>query len=136
PRQRAHHHHHRRSRTAAAVRGQSDVRRALPDGYRPARPDHPHRGVPRVSVVDEHGLAHPQGTPDPAHHWRCPMTPIILLVGATIGAGLFLLIRATVPSQPALSSAVERLTATPEATRGSDVELEGFEERLGAWAER
>lgn len=64
------------------------------------------------------------------------MTSIILFVGATTGAGLFLLIRATLPSQPALSPAVERLTAAPETTRGSDVELEGSEERLGAWAER
>lgn len=64
------------------------------------------------------------------------MTPIVLLVGATLGAGLFVLIRAAMPAQPALSSAVERLTAAPDAAQSPDAEPEGFEERLGAWAER
>ena len=40
------------------------------------------------------------------------------------------------PTQPALSSAVERLTAAPDASQSPDAEPEGFEERLGAWAER
>lgn len=64
------------------------------------------------------------------------MTPFILIVGATIGAGLFVLIRASVPSQPALPSAVDRLTASPEAAQAPDSEPEGLEERIGAWAER
>src|SRR5699024_3947185 len=102
----------------------------------PAHPLGPHRSVPRLAVVDEHGLTHPQGPTDPSHHWRRTMTPIVLLVGATIGAGIFVLIRAAMPTQPALSSAVERLTAAPDASQSPDTEPEGFEERLGAWAER
>lgn len=65
------------------------------------------------------------------------LTPLILLVGALVGAGVYVLVRALIPTQPSLAAAVDHLTTTPQETsRALDAPPEGLEERLGSWAER
>lgn len=64
------------------------------------------------------------------------MTPLVLLLGAGIGTGLYLIIRALAPAQPALPAALDRLTATPTIEQDLAAPPHGLEERLGAWAER
>lgn len=63
------------------------------------------------------------------------MTPLVLLLGGGIGAGLYLIIRALTPTQPALSAAISRLTATTSDPTAS-LPPSDFQERLGMWAER
>lgn len=64
------------------------------------------------------------------------MTPLILLLGGGIGAGLYLIIRALTPVQPALSAAIDRLSTTAVVDQQPTLPPQGLEERLGAWAER
>lgn len=63
------------------------------------------------------------------------MNALILLVGALIGAGLYLLIRSAIAPQPALGPAIQRLT-TLDTTTDTDVEPSATADRFGAWAER
>lgn len=62
------------------------------------------------------------------------MTPLVLLLGGGIGAGLYLIIRALTPAQPALTAAISRLTTTTDQTPA--LPPGDFQERLGMWAER
>ncbi|UQN31826.1 hypothetical protein [Brachybacterium kimchii] len=64
------------------------------------------------------------------------MTPLILILGGGIGAGLYLLVRALIAPQPALPAALERLSASTPGDNTLAVKPRGLEERLGAWTER
>lgn len=62
---------------------------------------------------------------------------LILLLGAGIGAGLYLIIRAFTPPQPALPAALDHLSATTSSLdREAAARPQGLEEILGAWAEQ
>lgn len=63
------------------------------------------------------------------------MTPLVLLLGGGIGAGLYLIIRALTPAQPALPAAISRLTATT-SDQISSLPPADLQERLGVWTER
>ncbi|MDU1203724.1 MAG: hypothetical protein E7A06_12360 [Clostridiales bacterium] len=64
------------------------------------------------------------------------MTPLALILGSLAGAGLYLLIRAALPAQPALSAALENLTNTNDATALTKAPAIGLEDHLGMWTER
>lgn len=66
------------------------------------------------------------------------MTGLVLLLGAIAGAGVYLLIRAAIPTQPALGAALERLSSSAPLPSSSTPDLpeQGLEERFGAWVER
>lgn len=64
------------------------------------------------------------------------MMPLVLLLGAGIGAGIYLALRALIPTQPALAAALDRLSTTHVPTQSPQLPPRGLEERLGAWAEQ
>lgn len=64
------------------------------------------------------------------------MTSLVLILGAVVGAGLYLIIRALLPTQPALPAAIDRLSTTAAVDHPSALPPKGLEERLGEWAER
>lgn len=65
------------------------------------------------------------------------MTGLVLLLGGGIGLGIYLLIRALIPPQPALGAALDRLTgATVPLEAAEALAPQGIEERVGRWVER
>ena len=61
---------------------------------------------------------------------------LIMLLGAGIGAGLYLVIRALAPSQPALPAALDHLSTSTTTLSHETPRPRGLEETLGAWAEQ